>query len=138
MTRKGFTLIELMIVVAIIAIIVEAFWAPIRVLTGLEERRQETLDYNQRLLSDFLKLKKINLQRKEIKSSDQNSIVFNDGAKLILDKGSSCIAFYNGSKSHVFKSLKFTGNLEIAGSRTYIIPLKIDKNEIKSWWRCGK
>ena len=138
MNKKGFTLIELMIVVAIIGIIVEAFWAPLRIITGLEESRQETLDYNQRLLKDFLELKRINSAREAIKNSEAQSVVFVDGSKLMMDSGSSCIAFYNGSKTHLFKSLNFTGDFQIIGSKTYIIPLKINEKQINSWWRCGK
>jgi hypothetical protein len=38
----------------------------------------------------------------------------------------------------VFASLRITGDLQLVGSKTYIIPLKINKNKINSWWRCGK
>jgi prepilin-type N-terminal cleavage/methylation domain-containing protein len=138
MNKKGFTLIELMLVIAIMAIIIEAFWAPIRVLTGLEERRQKSLDYNQRLLMDFLKLEKFNAKRKQIKSAEKDCINFEDGAKLLIDKKFSCFTIKNATQTYLLRSLKYAGDLKVVSSKTYIIYLNMNKSKINSWWRCGE
>lgn len=138
MKRRAFTLIELMIVVAVIGIMVQAFWAPGKTLTGLQERSQKLIEQNQALAEDFLKLKKFNAKREEIREIHPYRVVFKDGATLILDLDHKWILLSGNSELTVIKDLKFQSSIKQLDARTYSFELDLNGEKINSHWRCGR
>ncbi|GAB4279810.1 MAG: hypothetical protein Kow0029_23900 [Candidatus Rifleibacteriota bacterium] len=138
MSKRGFTLIELMIVIAILGIMTEAMWAPTRILFDLEESSDEFLDRNQQYMQNFLELQRFNASLSEISSSTDTRVEFANGSKLILDKDNKEIVLENGNQKTRVKGIKFEGSIKCHDKKTYSFKILLNNEPLVSYWRCGK
>ena len=140
MNKKGFTLIELMIVIAIIGIMVEIFTLPISffmkrsVLNGklLEEKRsQATVFY---CMKHFLKDSTL------VKSVSPTTVNFADNRKIEIVIGKRKILFFDGKHTktvHYDKSIKFSP-LKKVDYMTFGCFMTLGRTNLPMFWRSGK
>ena len=138
MNRRAFTLIELMIVVAIMGIMAESFFQPIQLLLGIDKKTRAIIDHNQLLATAFIKLKKFSKERPNIDSCSDHMIKFSDGATIILDADSSEIFLCSGEKKITLSGLNFKMPLSKLDHRTWALSLQVNGEDLKTMWRCGK
>ncbi|MFZ5953344.1 MAG: type IV pilin protein [Candidatus Rifleibacteriota bacterium] len=138
MKRKAFTLIELMIVIAVIGITVESFWGPGKMLLGIDRKTQTMLDENQNLLAFYQHLKRFNLGRTEITSCEGHQIVFSDGSSLYYDRDLKEFYLKNAGEEARFKNLLPSSPFRKLNSRTYSFFMQINGEQLNTVWRCGQ
>lgn len=137
MIKKGFTLIELMIVIAIISILVEAFWAPGRIFIGLQENYQKVLEKNRAISAEYLVLKAFNQRRVRVYEASPFRVIFEDGSELILDSDYNQIHLIESGKKKTLRQIAFKSAIKAVDYRTYSFDISINGEELKSFWRCG-
>lgn len=138
MARRAFTLIELMIVVAIMGIMFASVYDPGWILRRLQDRAQIVLNHNRNLTDAYLKLKKFNSERSEIQSVTPQRVVFKDGASLILDTDKNHIILSSGAEKTIISDLPFSAPIEQFNAKTYAFELIINGEKLNSYWRCSR
>lgn len=136
--RNAFTLIELMIVVAIISVLTQCFQDPGRTLLGIDQRTRSRIDDNYQLVKTFNRLRSFSSARSRIESEAAHELVFSDGARLQIDIDRKKIILTENDK----QSDLDVGGLELPlkklNERTYMMTMKVNGEKMNTCWRCGK
>jgi prepilin-type N-terminal cleavage/methylation domain-containing protein len=136
--RKGFTLIELMIVVAVTSILVQCFWAPGQTLLGIDKRTRARIDENYQLVKTFNRLKTFSMARSLIKSEAAHELGFSDDAKIIIDVDRKKIVLVEPDKQTDLEVPGLELPLKKINERTFMITMRVNGEKMNTCWRCGK
>lgn len=137
MKKHGFTLIELMIVVALMGILAEVFFAPGRALLGIDKRTGQILDDNRNMVAEFMRLREFNRQSPAITKVNDFSISYSDGAEVSFDADRNFIMLRRGSQTSELRSLQFIKPAIKLNDRTWSIKMQVNGELLNTIWRCG-
>lgn len=136
--RNAFTLIELMIVVAVISVLTQCFWDPGQTLLGIDKRTRSRIDDNYQSVKTFNRLLAFSHSRSRIVSEAAHELVFSDGARLKVDVDLMKIILTENNKQIDLEVDGLELPLKKLNERTYMMTMEINGEKINSCWRCGK
>lgn len=136
--KKAFTLIELMIVVAVMGVFVEAFWAPGQTLLGIDHRTRKIIDDNYAAVKIFNRLKKFSAARDQIVEERPHQLLFADGASIILDADRRSVTLSQSGQNTVLEPVYFIQPLKKLDAKTFSLQMQINGETLNTVWRCGK
>lgn len=136
--RKAFTLIELMIIIAVLGIALECFYGPGQTLLGIDARTRSIIDENYTAMQAFNRMKRFSTARSTIVKAAGHQLVFADGARLELDADQMRIILRENNEEIEIAGVKFFQPLKKLDARTFSLQMQINGEKLQTIWRCGK
>lgn len=140
MNRNGFTLIELMIVVAILGILLGSFPQLLTFYSRNLGLNDIKLESNRAQNVVFYCMKQFLKRSRVIKSVEVDSVTFDDDSSIKIDKTKSLIIFKNGKFKNIVKMGKYMSFSKFKRIDYYTFGsyLTLGNNVLPVFWRVGQ
>ena len=142
MKKKAFTLIELMIVIALLGIIAGSMFEPIRVLYSDIKKSEEEFFQQDRLARAFSILKQAFEKSESLETWGDNSVILNgSGKKLTRAEDGRKLVFENNSGGKIelhFSPGTRIGNFFVPEKHTLNFQISMNGAKFPMYFRTGK
>ena len=136
MNKRGFTLIELMIVVACMSIIFVPFWSNVEQMVHGIKFQDNKLETSQQAISVFAHIKDFLKTSGNILSADTDRVVFENGQEIMFEDKTGELQI-GKKRLKLYKSLVF-GPFKMIDYKTFAGMLRVGGDSFPMYWRVGK
>lgn len=140
MNSKGFTLIELMIVIAILGIMMGSFPQLLAFYSSNIGINDKKIESNRAQTVFFYCMKQFLKKSRTIQSVKANSVTFNDNSSIEIDKTKKNVIFKNNESTKIVRmgSNIIFSKFQQIDYYTFGSYLKLGDNLLPVFWRVGQ